>query len=281
MTFENHKVTKSFLGYNFKRSHQTKKGHEMASPYDLIKKEKKDIYLPRTVELANSLFQAFIKNNSLLGLKLAIVLSGANKSIVFDEENRVIFDVENLTDMIKSSRKELSTNLKKVTNVSFTYVNSEGGVGHTHPIHSYEYIKNNKFLVLEVSSRAKELFIELGKGKYSFSQANANNLMNLKHKHSLRMQLLLEQINSFDEDVGKRKRYTLEELNGFFGTNYKRYIDLKRKILDPAKKEIDFSSSLTFDYELIDKSNGTGRPKISEVLIDIKSNDNLFTQQGY
>jgi len=252
----------------------------MASPYDLINKKKEDIYLPHTIELANSLFQAFIKNNSLLGLKLAIVLSGTNKNIVFDEENRVVFNVNNLIKMIKSNRKNLSTQLKKVTNVSFSYVNRDGGIGHTHPIHSYEYIKNNEFLILEVSSRAKELFIELGKGKYSFSQANADNLMNLKHKHSLRIQLLLEQINSFDKDVAKRKRYTLEELNGFFGTKYTRYIDLKRKILDPAKKEIDFASSLTFDFEMIDKSNGTGRPKISEVVINIKNNTNLFTKKG-
>jgi len=252
----------------------------MASPYDIQTKKKEDIYLPRTVELANSLFQAFIKNNSLLGLKLAIVLSGANKSIEFNDENRVILDVDNLVKIIKTSRKELSAQLKRVTNVAFSYVNSEGGIGHTHPMHSYEYIKNNKFLVLEVSSRAKELFIALGKNHYSFSQANADNLMNLKHKHSLRMQLLLEQINSFDDDVAKRKRYTLEELNGFFGTKYTRYIDLKRKILEPAKKEIDFASSLTFDYEMVDTSSGTGRPKISEVVIDIKDNNNLFTQKN-
>ena len=245
----------------------------MASPYD-IKKKKEDIYLPRTVELANSLFNAFIQKNSLLGLKLAIVLSGAKKTIKFDNENRVIFEIENLLKIIKTTRKELSTQLKKVTNVAFTYVNSEGGVGHTHPIHSYEYIRNNKFLVLEVSSRAKELFIALGKGNYSFSKANADNLMNLKHKHSLRMQLLLEHINSFSKYVAKRKRYTLEELNGFFGTKYTRYIDLKRKILDPAKKEIDSTSSLTFNFQMLEEKSKTGRPKISEVVFEIKENNN-------
>ena len=249
----------------------------MASPLDILKKENKGIHLPRTVELANSLFQAFIKNNNLIGLKIAIVLSGAKKQINFDDENRVKFDVDNLCMLIKCTRKELSNNLKRVTNVSFSYVNSEGGLGHTHPIHSYEYINRSKYIAFEVSSRAKELFIALGEGNYSFSKANAENLMNLKHKHSLRMQLLLEQINCFDEHVAKRKRYTLEELNGYFDTNYSRYIDIKRKILDPVKKEIDFSSSLTFDFEMREELEA-GKRKIKEVVIDIKDNKNsLFT----
>jgi plasmid replication initiation protein len=248
----------------------------LASPLDIIKEDNTP-RLPRTIELANNLFQAFIKNNSLIGLKLAIVLSGAKKHIEYDTENRVFLEVDNLCKIIKCTRKELSNNLKKATSVSFSYVNSEGGHGHTHPIHSYEYVKKNKYLVLEVSSRAKELFISLGKGAYSFSDANANNLMGLKHKHSLRMQLLLEQINSFSDDVAKRKRYTLEELNGYFGTNYSRYIDLKRKILDPVKKEIDFSSSLTFEYEMSEELS-SGKRKIKEVVIDIKENNNLFTQ---
>ena len=249
----------------------------MASPLDILNKDNEVIRLPRTVELANSLFQAFIKKNSLIGLKIAIVLSGAKNQISFDEENRVMFDVDNLCTLIKCTRKELSNNLKKVTDVSFTYVNSEGGLGHTHPMHSYEYVKRNKYLVIEVSSRAKELFIALGKGNYSFSQANADNLMNLRHKHSLRMQLLLEQINCFDKHVAKRKRYTLEELNGYFGTNYARYIDLKRKILDPVKKEIDFSSSLTFDFEMREELEA-GTRRIKEVVIDIKDNKkSLFT----
>jgi len=249
----------------------------LASPLDILNKDNEVIRLPRTVELANSLFQAFIKKNSLIGLKIAIVLSGAKNQISFDEENRVMFDVDNLCTLIKCTRKELSNNLKKVTDVSFTYVNSEGGLGHTHPMHSYEYVKRNKYLVIEVSSRAKELFIALGKGNYSFSQANADNLMNLRHKHSLRMQLLLEQINCFDKHVAKRKRYTLEELNGYFGTNYARYIDLKRKILDPVKREIDFSSSLTFDFEMREELEA-GTRRIKEVVIDIKDNKkSLFT----
>ena len=243
----------------------------MSSPYELLKQEKeeKDIYLPKSLELANSLFLAFIQKNNLIGLKLCLVFSGVKSQIKYDENNAVRFNVDTLCSVMNITRKELSINLKKVIDIHFIYTNSEGGLGNTTPIHSYEYVNRNKEILIEVSSKAKSLFTELGKGQYSFSSANAHNLMSLKHKHSLRMQLLLEQINNFDKDIAKRKRYTLGELNGYFGTNYKRYVDLERKILKPVKEEIDSNCSLTFIYQFIEEASGTGRPKIKEVVIDL------------
>ena len=244
----------------------------MASPLDIIKKQqeqnKKELYIPQTLKLANSLFQAFIRNNNLVGLKLCLVLSGAKNIIHYDDELQATFNVDSLCEVMNVTRKELSTNLKKVLKVHFTYADNEG-VGATVPIHSYKYKSNNKQVVIGVSAPAKKLFTELGKGGYSFSKANAKNLMNLQHKHSLRMQLLLEQINDFSDDVAKRRRFTLEELNGYFDVSYKRYVDFERKILKPVKEEIDNSSTLTFNYRMSDELIGTGRPKIKEVVIDL------------
>lgn len=246
----------------------------MASPLDIIKKEK-ELYLPKTLELANNLFQAFIQNNNSIGLKIAIVLSGAKSQITYNKDNQVKLDVDKLCELIKCTRKELSTNLKKTTDTFFRYVTAEGNSGGTHPIHTYEYTNNNKGLLLEISSPAKAIFTELGKGQYSFSKANASNLMSLKHKHSLRMQMLLELISNFD--TVKRKRFTLEEMNGYFGTNYKRYIDLDRKILTPVKEEIDRNSKLTFTYEFSTIKQSQGQPKINEVVVDLVSAEpNLF-----
>jgi len=245
----------------------------MASPLDVIKKQqeknKKELYIPQTLKLANSLFQAFIRNNNLVGLKLCLVLSGAKNIIHYDDELQATFDVDSLCKIMNVTRKELSTNLKKVLKVHFTYADNEG-VGATVPIHSYKYKSNNKQVIIGVSAPAKKLFTELGKGGYSFSKANAQNLMNLQHKHSLRMQLLLEQINDFDKNVAKRRRFTLKELNGYFDVGYKRYIDFERKILKPVKEEIDSSSTLTFNYRMQDEVIGNGRPKIKEVVIDLK-----------
>ena len=242
--------------------------------YELLKKQEeekeKPLYLPKTLELANSLFLAFIKKNNLVGLKLCILLSGARGQIEYDKDNRVKFEVEKLCDLLQISNRQLSANMKKVLEINFAFIDKEGNAGATVPIHSYQYKKRNKEIYIEVSSQAKALFTELGKGKYSFSSANANNLMNLKHKHSIRMQLLLEQINNFDENIAKRKRYTLKQLNGYFGVNHRSYYEFEKSILKPVQKEINSSSKLGFIYEIIDdKPSGTGRPKIKEVIIDL------------
>ena len=245
----------------------------MASPLDLIKKEeeqkKKELYIPQTLRLANSLFQAFIRNNNLVGLKLCLVLSGAKNVIHYDDELQATFEVDSLCEIMNVTRKEISTNLKKVLKIHFTFVDEKNGRGATVPIHTYIYSSNNKYLTIGVSAPAKKLFTELGKGGYSFSKANAKNLMKLQHKHSLRMQLLLEQINDFSKDVAKRRKFTLEELNGYFDVKYATYYEFERKILKKVKEEIDSNSTLTFDYHFNDEVSGTGRPKIKEVVIDL------------
>jgi len=245
----------------------------MSDIYELLKKqeadEKKPLYLPKTLELANSLFLAFIQKNNVVGLKLCLVLSGVRNQIIYDDELQVNFNVDEICNIMNVTRKELSNNIKKVLDVKFTFVDEKAGIGATVPIHTYNYDYKKKNILIGVSPLAKKLFTELGKGQYSFNQANANNLMNLKHKHSLKMQLLLEQINNFDDDVAKRKRYNLEQLNGYFGTKYKRYVDIERKILSPTKEEIDSSSTLTFTYQFNDEPSGTGRPRIKEVVIDL------------
>jgi len=247
----------------------------MSDMYELLKNKeeesKKSIYLPKTLDLANSLFLAYVRNNNLVGLKLSIMFSGARGQIEYDENNRARFEVTTLCDLLNITKKDLSRNLKKVLDVGFDYVTNEGEVGRTTPIHSYEYRNRSKEIYIEVSSKAKSLFTELEKGKYSFNQANAQNLMNLKHKHSIRMQLLIEHIGNFDDKVAKRKRYTLEQLNGYFGVNYKNYYELERRILKPAKEEINKSCKLGFKYELLDdrENVGVGRPRIKEVLVDI------------
>jgi len=248
--------------------------------YALLKhqeeEKEKPLYLPKTLELANSLFLAFIKKNNIVGLKLCILFSGARGQIKYDNENRAKFNVDKLCELLQISKKQLSSNMKKVLEVQFAYIDEEKNAGATVPIHTYEYKNRNKNIHIEVSSKAKSLFTELCKGKYSFSQANANNLMGLKHKHSIRMQLLIEQINNFDENIAKRKRYTLNQINGYFGVNYRSYYEFETKILKPVQEEINNNSKLGFIYELIDETpNGTGRPKIKEVVIDIIEQRNV------
>lgn len=250
----------------------------MASPLDIIKKETK-LYLPKKIDLAINLIQAFITNNNSLGLKIAIILSGAKEQIEYDKDNGVIFDVDELCKLCRTDRQYLSRNIKRATETFYTYVTDEGYTGGTHPIHSYEYMNNNKNIRIEVSSKAKNLFTELRKKDeslgYQYTQAISRNLMiyDLKtvSKHTVKMQMLLEMINSFSDT--RRKTFSLEELNGYFGTNYSRYGELERKILKKVKLDTDTYSSVSFIYT----PKTTVHNKVDEVIIDVTDNTNLLT----
>jgi len=237
------------------------------------KEEAKQLYLPKTIELANSLIQAFIKKNNIVALKLAIVLSGAREQIKY-VENTVTFEVESLCKILNISKRDLSRNINKALETKFKYVTKEGNAGATVPIHSYEYKKRNKYIEIEISSLAKEIFTELQKGAYSFAKdIDPINLLSLKHKHSIRMALLLEQILNYSGNAYKRKKLTLAQLNNYFGVNYANYYEFERKILKPVKEELDNNSKITFLYEFRDKVNGTGRPTIEHIQFDLKVRD--------
>ncbi len=253
----------------------------MASPLDIIDKPKK-LYLPKEINLAISLIQAFVTNNNPLGLKIAILLAGARHQVEYDRDNGVTFDVNELCEVCKIDRRYLSNNIVNATKTFFKYVNLDGCAGGTHPLHSYEYINNNKYIRIEVSSKAKQLFTELRRKKkgsegYQYTKAISRNLMiyDLKDisKHTIKMQLLLEMISNFTN--AKRKVMSLEELNGYFGTNYSRYGELERKILRPVKNDTLKYSSISFLYT---PKTATKSKKISDVIIDIVDNSNLFTQ---
>ena len=58
-------------------------------------------------------------------------------------------------------------------------------------------------------------------------------------------------------------------MNDMFGTNYKRFADLKRSVLDPVKEELDNGSTLSFVYQIESEKLGAGRPKATSVTIDV------------
>ena len=253
----------------------------MASPLDIInKKDETDIYLPQTINIAINLIQAFISNNNPLGLRLAIIFSGLKEQLKY-KGNAVVFDVSELCLLCNIDRDYLSSNLRKMKQTIYTYVDLDGSVGETVPFHSHKYSFDKKSIEIEVSSKAKELFTILKKKEingYQFVPALSKNLLsfNLKdmNKHTLKMQMLLEMINNYT--TNKKKKLSIDELNGYFGTKYSRWIELDRKILKLVEKDIKTYSSVAFSYKPYVETSKNGRPKYGGIEISILDNTNLF-----
>jgi plasmid replication initiation protein len=106
---------------------------------------------------------------------------------------------------------------------------------------------------------------------------DTRTLMKLKSKHSLRLLPMLQRISQYSDDVAKRKVFKLDELNLLFGTKYKRFADIQRKVLEPIKDELDAHSRLSFIYEVDYDYFDAGRPKVISITLDvIDSQPRLF-----
>jgi len=150
---------------------------------------------------------------------------------------------------------------------SITFINEEEGIEegiNLLPLYKFVYGKHQVKISLFV--QIAKMIVDVKKN-YTF--LNTKELMRLKSKHSLRMLPLLNTIAGYDEEVGKRKKMALEELNEFFGTKHRSLYDLEKKILIPAKEELDNNSKLSFIYDINFESLGKGRPRAKDITIDV------------
>jgi len=173
--------------------------------------------------------------------------------------------------------KTLRRNLKQMTETSIALPDDKG----VRYISLMPYVDIRYKGQLEIKM-FKEVLDELIAVKNRFTIIDVSTIMKFKTKHSLKMIQLVERINSYSENVAKRKHYTLDELNLLFGVQYKRLVDLERKVIKPSKLELDQYSKISFVYRLdYDKDDITspGRAKAVSLVLDVVNNTpqpNLF-----
>ncbi len=234
-----------------------------------IKKEKNTL-----VKVHNDLIESFVKKNNIVALKILFYIGYDCNLEEIEHLNRITMDTKQLLEFCNVNFTSLKRNLKQMTETSISFID-ENSESYTSVLPKVKIIyggnKGGK-IELEIFGEVLEKII-LVKGEYR--SINVEHLMKLKSKHSIRMILLLEYINGFDEHIAKRKRYTLEELNYMFGTSYKRLIQFEKEVLRKIVQELDNNSKLSFIHQInYDKdTQSKGRPKAVSITIDLKDNN--------
>lgn len=221
-------------------------------------------------KISNTFIQSAIHKNTAGALKTVFYLA----SLL--EKNDVDFEVDlntleiDLRQMLKYTGltvKEIRNNLKSMQETSISFINEkekEELMINLLPYIDFKWGK--KHIEIKLFSKISKLIIDV-KNNYTF--LDTSTLMGLKNKHSLRLLPVLNLISGYDDNVAKRKVYTLSDLNDLFGTAYKNLHDISRKILAPVKEELDSSSKLSFIYEINFDNLGKGRPKATSIVIDV------------
>lgn len=160
-------------------------------------------------------------------------------------------------------------NLKAMQKTSITFVNEKEEIEEFIVlVPRIEFLYGQNKVRIDIYSKIAKLIIDV-KDNYQYTPMNIKTILGLTNKHSFRLLPVLNMLSRYDAHIGKRKKYSLADMNDMFGTNYKRFADLKRSVLDPVKEELDNGSTISFTYQINSEKLGAGRPKATSVTIDV------------
>ena len=240
-------------------------------------------------QISNPFLEAFTRNNDLVSFKVLLYIAKAKidktidiKKLEDKQTYKVQLKLVNISKYLKLDIRTIRNAISRLNSTSINYRRIvEGKDKETFinllPAGEINYTDDT----LDVW-----VFGELLKQIYAttrYSYVQTKNFIELTSKHSIRMLLLLERINNFSENTAKRKRYDLDGLNNIFGTKSKTYSDFEKRVLKPAKKDLDNYSNISFDYlKNKDKIKTRGRARIVGITINlIKNKPILKWYQSY
>ncbi len=246
----------------------------MPSEYKKLKREQNKNQKVHS-KVSNTFIENAINNNNLSALKtlyyLSTVLSSSDISSMHN--NKIIGIKIDKKEMLKFTELSVDTIVKTTkqmqeTSITFVDFDIDGDqiIEGMSLLPRYRFVPNKNIVELDLYVRIAKMIVDVQK---NYTNINVKDLMLIKNKHSLRLLALLCRMSQYDENVPKRKRFTLENLNEFFGTNYKTWSLIELKIIKPIKEELDKNSKFSFVYEANYENLGRGRPAFRDLVIDL------------
>lgn len=224
-------------------------------------------------KISNNFIDNAINKNNINAIKTVFYLASILDDFDFAKEIVTLeIDLRKMFKYTEMTAQEVRHNLKAMQQTAITFINEkEEWEEHIVLVPRIEFLYGKNIVKVDMYSKIAKLVVDV---KNNYTPINTKTLMTLKSKYSIRLLPLLNTISRYDEDYEKIRKFDLESINEFFGTKYKTFTDIKRKVLDIAKEELDNNSSLTFDYEMITEKLGHGRPKITGIKIKPKAKSN-------
>ena len=247
------------------------------SDYKKMKREKNK--KPKVHQkIANTFIENAITDSNVNALKtiyyLSTILEKTDMSQMKDDKIIGIrIDKREMLKYTEMSAPTLKKTTKEMQKTSITFIDEEEGIVEGMSLlPRYKFVPNKNIVELDLYVRIAKMIVDV---KRNYTMVNIKDLMKLRKSHSVRMLALLNHISTYktnddnEWEIPKRKRMTLDELNAFFGTNYKTWNEFERSLLKPIKEELDAHSKISFIYEANYEVLGRGRPSFRDITIDL------------
>ncbi len=98
-----------------------------------------------------------------------------------------------------------------------------------------------------------------------YTKLNIKELVQFSSQYSIRIYELMRKLQFIPAPASKSKRYAIDEFQQIIGSNYKRWVDLERKIIKPSVEEINNKSRIWVDYKVNYKKVKRGRPPVESI----------------
>ena len=240
-----------------------------------IQSQKRNIKPKSHQKISNSFIENAISKSNLNALKtiyyLSIILQ--NEDLKEKDPKSLItirIDKRKMLKFTESSASGIIKTVEQMQKTSITFIDEENKLHEGMSLLPYyEFIANKNIVEIKLFVKIANLIIDV---KRKYTNINIKDLMKLKSPHTIRFLAMLNRISQYDKNVPKRKSLTLDELNLFFGTKYKKWNSIEAKILKPIQNELNNISNLSFIYESNFEALGRGRPKFKDVTIDLVNN---------
>jgi len=242
-------------------------------PSEYKKKKREANKKPKVHQkIANTFIENAIANSNLSALKTLYYLSTVLTDVDMQnmQDNKIIGIKIDKRDMLKFTELSAGTvvkTVKQMQQTSITFIDeTDGAIEGMSLLPRYYFVPNKNIIEIDLYVRIAKMIVNV---KKNYTPMNIKDLMYIKKAHSLRLLAMLCRIANYDKNVAKRKKMTLENLNEFFGTNYKSWNKIEEKIIIPIKEELDNNSKISFIYEPNYEVLGRGRPSFKDVTIDV------------
>jgi len=219
-------------------------------------------------KIADNFIENAISKSNLATLKtlyyLATVLSESDiKNIEGDKIIGIRIDKRSMLKYTRMSAPAILQSVKKMQETSITFVDeSDGIIEGMSLLPRYKLIPNRNIIEIDLYTRIAHMIITV---KKNYTLMNIQELMKLRKAHSIRMLALLNKMAKDGEVI----HMSLEDLNEFFGVNYKKWNMIEKAILKPVKEELDTHTSRSFTYEANYEILGRGRPAFRDVTVEV------------
>jgi plasmid replication initiation protein len=222
-------------------------------------------------KISNTFIENVIIKNNSSAVKTVYYLASILENIDLDDNLlSITIDTKQMLKYTQMTMPEIKRNIKAMQETSITFLDEVNNtIEGMSLLPRYKIIPGKNKIEIDIYSKIAKMIIDVKKN-YTF--INTQTLMNLKSKHSLRLLPILFKISQYSDNVAKRKTYELDDLNDLFGTSYRNFYDIQRKILEPVKEELDLNSKLSFLHEINFDNFDVGRPKAVSLTIDIIDN---------